>query len=51
MASVLASSVVGRGYRARQVKRNMHIHLYMFYEIEICCFYVKHATVSGKSKD
>jgi hypothetical protein len=44
MVSVLASSVVDRGFEARSGQTND-------YEIGICCFSAKHAALRRKSKD
>ena len=44
MVSVLASSVVDRGFEFRSGQTND-------YEIGICCFSAKHAALRRKSKD
>jgi len=44
MVSVLASSVVHRGFEARSGRTK-------YYKIGICCFSAKHAALRRKSKD
>ena len=44
MVSVLASSAVDRGFEPRSGQTKD-------YEIDICCFYAKHAALRRKSKD
>ena len=44
MVSVIASSVVDRGFKPRSRQHKD-------YSIGICCFYAKHAVLRRKSKD
>jgi hypothetical protein len=44
MVSVLASSVVDRGFKPRSGQTK-------YYEIGICCFFAKHTPLRRKSKD